>query len=474
MFKGPWAFLAMCGLAASFVARADGPHWQVPNPDGEPYRQEEDQARQKAEEQKKAAEKKQETEKKKGGVRVLPPVGFANPRAGSGHDLNPGDFITLDEACIRYYEQNCAISFDNPDRNPLVWMGGPKKAAPNLTLEEKKRRFYVAIMHRCAQAMREVDTYLPCPDSYPLWHEAEGREKMVEYAGLTWVRATQLPQPYADACLKCIAECYVDTVRFSDDAQGKRLPGNLKPLVELNNQLAGLLAKIDAEPDVQKKAVLMTQWRMAAAQVYRLAFSGNPLAAAYASYKLVTGDIPLSVGEAESRMMKAIVEMGPSMIPYLTNAPHKGNVRAMKAVATAIELIRRRALAAAPTEPSGPVFANTSTVPDLVRWIERKPNSEEARAALAHLKRMGPGAFPHLLRIAENDALGLKKTAAGLLAQLLERPAGTPFSELKRLAEERLTAEKTQAEAAAKKEASEENPLVPGLKKDTKKPVEQE
>jgi hypothetical protein len=424
-------------------AWADGPHWQAPNPDGDPYTDDEDAAKDAAEKREAERKKTEEAKKKKPGQVVLPP-GFTR-FGGWGHqdyDVNPGDLLALDKACIQYYERHCAISYESGALRRFVARTGPggvrqlqpAKPAPNLSEKEKKKRFYLLIMERCAQAMREVDTYLPCPDSYPLWHEEDLRAKMLEYAQRTWVRSVQLPPEFAQACAEFCARAFVDSVRFDDDVKSRRLGGWLANLVALNQQLTQLLQKMDSEEDTQKQMLLRRQWSQLAAQAMGLIAQNGGLGPTYKTFSLVTGDIPLCLDDAAQRMRCALVEMGPSVIPHLQRAAGLTNTKVRQIVQVVVDHIGKRWNLNAEGANLNPTAGN---VLEHLRWIKTKPGSHEAKVSERALQEMGTPGLVRLISIAENEFIGERETALAVLRGLLGQPATATLDELRKAVAER-------------------------------------
>lgn len=443
--------LALC-LSWPAAVRADGPHWHVPNPDNDPYRKEEEEGRKAEQEKKKEEEKKAGEEGRRkvpGRTTVVPAFPLARAWGNTDYDQNPGDFAALDQACIRYYEKHCSISFQYGATGYVGVFRDPKKAAQpqQLSDPQKKRRFYLLIMERCAQAMREVDTYLPCPDSFPLWHTEELRDKMVQFAQRTWIRSTQLPPDYAAACAEFCAQAFADTVRFDDDVQSRRVGGWLAEFMALNKELAKLLEKMADEKDPAVKLKVQQEWRLKASKAYALVFRSGGLGNAYPTFKLVTGDIPVLVSGAAQRMMEALIQMGPGVIPCLQRAQGRNNSRVAQALDATAEMIRKRWNLNA---DGMSLMPTTSNVLDLLRWVARRPGSLEAQVAQKALQQMGPKALAQLVRIAENENLDLKEEALVLLRMMLKKPSWTTLAEIRSEVEAMAAAE------AGKREAAEE------------------
>ena len=165
---------------------------------------------------------------------------------------------------------------------------------------------YGANNQRAAQAMREVDTYLPCPDSFPLWQSEESREKMVEYAKATWIKSAQLPPELALACAEICLECYFDTVRFSDDTANKKLPQGLAEALEASKKLTDLRDAMLNEKSAQKRMDLHREWMKLLTKASRMR---SDVARAYGTFGMNTGDIPLLVLQRSHRI-EAVREMG--------------------------------------------------------------------------------------------------------------------------------------------------------------------
>jgi hypothetical protein len=74
----------------------------------------------------------------------------------------------MDQVEIEFYQRHMQVT---SGKQPV-----------NLAGMKSKLEIYLYIMRKCAQAMREVDDYLPCPDSFPLWHSEAGRALMVHFS----------------------------------------------------------------------------------------------------------------------------------------------------------------------------------------------------------------------------------------------------------------------------------------------------
>src|SRR5204863_392400 len=138
-----------------------------------------------------------------------------------------------------------------------------------------------------------------CPDSYPLWQSEELRELMVGYSQKTWIRSSQLPPEIANECAKVCVQAYIDAVRFSDDAQNKRLNGRAKDVFDLGKKVNDMLDKMAAEKDPAKKIKLQKDWVIEAARLHGAVPD-------FPSFNPTTGDIPVLVDDAASRMAKAL------------------------------------------------------------------------------------------------------------------------------------------------------------------------
>lgn len=385
------AWISVLCLCAAPALRADGPHWHVPNPDGD------DTTFDNNPDGKRPADPKAPP----AGKNPLPGVGGGG--AGNGQQdymHNPGNFMTMDQPCIGYYERHCVI----------------KHAKDDL-------KFYLLIMNRCAQAMREVDTYLPCPDSFPLWHTEELRELMLVFAHRTWVRSTRLKREYAEACAKFCVQCYFDTVRFGNPAQDNQ-GGKLKDAAEGNKKLQALLEKMSNEKDAAKRQALWKECTGA------LGASKAQLAQALVTFKLMTGDIPPQVSDAESRMVDALVEMGTIVLGPLGTESAGKSAAVQKAARTVTELIRHRLSNPAKQE------ASLSNVLEQLRWLSEKPGSAEAQAALKILKAMDSGGIENLIRIAENETLNMKAVALKALSSVSGKALGSDLARWKSYLEE--------------------------------------
>ncbi len=394
---------AVCCLVflAAPTLRADGPHWHVPNPDGE-----DDETLG----PENGGQKKVEV--------PVPKGGNATRFKGVGDwSKNPGDFFKMDQPCIDYYERHCVIKYS--------------KNKGNLD-------FYIKIMNRCAQAMREVDNYLPCPDSFPLWHTEELRELMVEYSQMTWQRSTMLDPKTAMACAEFCVQAYVDTVRFSEGRAKKNLAGGVQGLVDLNAKMVAILEKAANEPDKRKAQALITEWRA-------LAKGGGVntkgLIKAFETFKMITGDIPIQVDMAEARMLEGLANMGTIVLRPLSKHLNSPNPRVRKAVQSVVNYIRSKL--SSPVN-SAPTMSNVLTQ---LRYLQRKPGSIEANMAMKNLKNMGEAALPALVRIAENKNLGLSQLALNSMKVCSKKNFGLSLDKWKAYALELDTKAKTKAEA---------------------------
>ncbi len=351
---------ALAILAAS--ARADGPHWHVPNPDGDETSPGDD-------------KKKPE----KDGIDKIRGMAPMQP------DHNPGNFLEMDAACSAYYRTHCMLF--------------PAKG---------QRELYEQIMLRCAQAMREVDTYCPCPDSFPLWKTEETRARMVEYAKATWIKSSRLKPELAARCAEICVECYVDTVRFADDARARRLPNDVKAFFDLNKQQGEILQKLQNENDPAKRAKLEMEWRRSNGVT-----RSHDVARVYHSFKMLTGDIPMMVDEAQARMVLALMQMGPIVLPPLRNATRHANVTVKTAATNLIAMLEKNL-----------AQVNMSNVVLHLRQWAQAPNSNAGRASAQALKAMDEAAVPILVQIAGQDTLELKKEAVAQLQAITGRPFG--------------------------------------------------
>jgi hypothetical protein len=356
-------------LLGAPVLLADGPHWQVPNPDGPDEESPGDGEEKKKDEPKKKLTQKEEMEQR---VRAM--------MSAAGHDSNPGNFLKMDEPCFAYYMVNMHIAMAK----------GNNDVAST----------YKQIVQRAAQAMREVDTYCPCPDSSPLWQSEEKRAKMVEYAKRTWVLSAQLKPELAAMCADVCVENYLDTVRFSDDAKAKRLEGLLKKALEQNKKIAELLLKIDGEKDERKRAELLMEWR-------RMQGGRDGLVAVSREYKtfaLITGDIPILVDDALVRMVTALSDMGYPALSALQKHLNHPNKTVQTCVKNLSDIIISRM--AQPTLPN---------IEQHLRTLERLPRTLAANVATRSLKEMGNLAIPLLIEIAEREKSPLKSAACSAL-----------------------------------------------------------
>ena len=357
--------VVFCGLWT--VARADGPHWQVPNPDGEDYTLE---------------------NTPDGKPPAAPPKGGGG-KGGNNEDYrrNPGNFMLMDKDCIDYYERHSVIKHDG---NNLA--------------------FYLKIINRCAQAMREVDHYLPCPDSFPLWHTEELRLLMLEYAKKTWIRSTQLDRKTAEECAKLAVQCYIDTVRLSTGVKENTLAAKVKQFWDGNQELTRILQKMDEEKDPGKKKALMDEWRQKGKNGLNKLGLDKDVAAFVTTFKMMTGDIPMLVEDAETRMAGALYEMGTIVIPYLQKFSADKSPRVQNAAQELIKSIQKEMVTPRLRKPT------MSNVIDQIRWIKDKPGSPEATAAIKVLKDMGPEGWDELVNVAENKNLDHKQAAYSALA----------------------------------------------------------
>lgn len=278
--------LLYCGRGA---VDADGPHWQIPNPRNEYEMQQ-------------AGKKVLALPAADGGA-----LGAKGRGIASSPMVNPGDFFAMDDKTIAYYEQHCAIKYGND-----------------------KQKFYLLIMERAAQAMRELDTYLPCPDSYPLWHSEEGREHMEEFAIDTWVMAAQLAEPLASACCDFAVLAYIETLRFRDP--GDR-PAVVTQFLELNNKLRDMC--VAAAGGAQ--AGSFGEWRKLAKSPEAVRLM-RAVREAFSTFGMMTGDIPAAVSDAQARMDFAMMRMGRPMLAALQRGLGKtNNPNIQKALRSLIE-----------------------------------------------------------------------------------------------------------------------------------------
>ncbi|MBE7462095.1 MAG: hypothetical protein HS116_01265 [Planctomycetes bacterium] len=384
-------------------ALADGPHWHVPNPDSEEYSD---------------------------GDETKPPAvpagggGAANAK-NADWAKNPGNFFLLDQPCIDYYERHCVIKYNKNDLD-----------------------FYLLIMNRCAQAMREVDNYLPCPDSFPLWHTEELRELMVVYAQRTWQRSTQLKAPLNEKCAEFIVQCFTDSVRFGDDARRNALDAKVKQFFDANKELQKMLEQAAMEKDNAKKQAILKEWIAKGRDGLNKTGLSKDLAKTFATFKLVTGDIPMQVDEAEARMMEGLSKMGSIVIPYLQKGTQDKNPQVQRQCWAVLQMIQAQFAAPATGKPT------MSGVLDQLNWIEHKPGSPEAARALKVLKNMGDEAIKHLIQIARSENLGSKKAIAlGALAHVAGRNYGSDLKKYEAYLAERegKAAEEKAAKVEAKK-----------------------
>jgi uncharacterized protein YukE len=417
--RGPYlSMLCVILLAGGFRAAADGPHWQVPNPEYSP--------------EDKDNEKPRTREIVVGGRRIVVPL----RSSGADYKSNPGDFLGMDDACIKYYEQHCALSYAD-GREGFGFRLDPAKAGKKRTEEEARREFYLLIMQRCAQAMREVDRYLPCPDSSPLWHEEDLREEMIKYAQRTWVLSMKLPPAEAAACAEICAKAFTDTVRFWGDLRNPAAPRWLADMAKDNQEIAKLLEQMESEKDTAKAQELRAKWARASNAAFRSATTD--LRKEYTTFRLVTGDIPICVSDAEMRMMEALVGMGPCVIPFLTRDPALKNPRVQRAVQALIETVKRRWNLNRDGISTNPTAQN---VADLLRQIAAKPFAAESQAIRRALESMGPKAWDHLVRLAEAEPPNVQKEALSLLRAFTKKPTPATLEEIKPVVAELLAAEK--------------------------------
>ena len=460
-------FCMLCAalFVTSFRAVADGPHWQVPNPEYDPGK--EDEKKKKDKKDKKNKKNKKNKKDKKKPQRGDPPKLSSTSGMWGNYDSNPGDFLKMDDTCIKYYERHCAILYDGTYGYGLE-IGVPSPAKKPKTKEEMRRWFYLLIMQRCAQAMREVDQYLPCPDSLPMWHEEVTREKMVQYATRTWVLASKLPAEDAKACLEFCVKAYTDTVRFSNDLRNPRMPRWLAELAKKNKDVATLLDQMAAEKDEKKKGELKKEWWKAAGNAagFGKGFADRKLLAkAYTTFRLITGDIPLCVSDAEVRMAQALVEIGPSVIPFLLRDPARNNPNVQRAVKALIQTIKSRYNLNNDLISMNPTAQN---VTDLLRQIAAKPLDMGAQARRRALESMGPKAWDHLVRLAKSEAPEVQKEALRMLRTFTRKPEPATLEEIKAGVAELLAAEK--AKEAPPPKPLDLNPTLT-KKDDGKEPV---
>jgi hypothetical protein len=276
-------------------------------------------------------------------------------------------------------------------------------------------------MSKCAQAMREVDMYCPCPDSHPMWQTEELREKMVEYARKTWIKSTQLPPELAAACAELCVDSYVDTVRFADDAKEKRLPNRVKALWDANKIIADVLFRYALEKDPQKQRGLMGQWLKEAGKIR---MGSSDLATAYETFREMTGDIPVMNNDTQARMVTALSEMGYLALARLQFHENHKNVAVQKAAKNLSDAIRARL--------AKPTLDNVAAH---LKQIQQAPNSPAATHATSALKAMGNDAVAPLIQVVELDLLSLKKPALEALAMVSGKDFGTDLAMWKQLAE---------------------------------------
>ena len=445
-------FCMLCGalFGTGFRAVADGPHWQVPNPEYNPDEKDE---------KKKEEKPKTRTIIIKGKKYVVPvPVRSGFGRGGD-YKSNPGDFSRMDEACIKYYESHCAISYQRGAVGFSRFVG-VQKPAKKRTKQEMRRDFYLLIMQRCAQAMREVDRYLPCPDSYPLWHEEALREEMIQYAQRTWVLSTRLPPADAAACAEYCAKAFLDTVRFSMDRRSPQGPKWLVDLGKRDQDIAKMLEQMAGEKDPKKQQKLRTAWMQRAYGKNQASL--QDVRKQYPTFVLMTGDIPVYISDAELRMAEALAKMGPQVIPYLNRDPSLRNPRVRRAVQAMIETMRQRwnlnrdGISMDPTQKN---------VTDLVRKYAANPYAGTSQPFRRALQGMGPKAWDHMVRLAESEPPKVKQETLRLLCAFVGKPVSTKLEEIKVLVAKRLEAEKA-------KEKPPEKPSTVDLKpkKEEKKP----
>ncbi|MCZ7647036.1 MAG: hypothetical protein M5U26_17560 [Planctomycetota bacterium] len=404
-----WAILLL-GLWST-KALADGPHWHVPNPDSEDYSEED-------------------------GEKPKPPEGPKPAGGGRGQNNqdwahNPGSFFMLDQPCIDYYERHCVIKYNQNDLD-----------------------FYLLIMNRCAQAMREVDNYLPCPDSFPLWHTEELRELMVVFAKRTWQRSTQLKHPNNEKCAEFAVDCFIDTVRFVDEGRRGALAAKVKEFFDKNKKLQQMLEEMDklSKTDPAKARAIQQQWVAEGRDGLNKSGLSKDVAKAFATFKLVTGDIPMCVDEAEMRVMDALAGMGTIVLPYLQKAAQNPNPHVQRQAWSVINMIQKQFQQPANVAPS------YSTIIDQLKWIQQKPGSPEATRALKILKNMGDNAVKYLIQIAKGSDPAMKSIALGALATVTGRSYGQNLEKY----EEYLASKKAQ-EVKAEPKDEEKEPGVKGV-----------
>lgn len=400
----PWMVLvAAVATFAYGTAVADGPHWHVPNPDGdEDFTFDPEQGGNDS------------------GKKVANPVVAGGDggggKAGLGDwDKNPGNFLEMDQKCIEWYEKHCVIKFSQ---------------------NKGKEDFYIKIMNRCAQAMREVDEYCPCPDSYPLWHTEELRQLMIGFSKLTWQRSTQLDRKTAEACAEFIVQCFVDTVRFGDNRRRKAFAGDAKAFVELNDKLVAALRKAAQENDPKAQKALLDEWRQLHAGS---AFVKIPkdLTDALTTFAMITGDIPVQVDEAEMRMMDGLANMGLIVVKYLNKYTKDKNPDVVRSVYTVLGYIQKKM-----TTPQM-VAPNMSNILTQLRYLKVMPNAPEGQLAVKQLKLMGDRALPTLVRIYDNENLGLKDYALAAMGMASDKGFGRNIEKWRAYAKEIEEKEKT-------------------------------
>ena len=396
-----YSMLCVALFMTVFSALADGPHWQVPNPDYDP-------------------------ERERGGDANV-------PVSKRDYRTNPGDFLQMDEACIKYYEIHCSMSYTTG----LVTWPPPKNVRPGKkrTKEEMKRDFYLMIMQRCAQAMREVDTYLPCPDSFPLWHEDTLREEMVKYAQRTWVLSTRLPAADAAACAEFCVNAFLDTVRFSETLRGPKVAGWMAAMKKRDQEVAKLLDQMANEKDPAKLTALRAKWTQLTSTSKR-ALEAN-VCRNYLTFRMITGDIPVCVSDAEMRMVEALVGMGPRVLQFFdARNPALKNPRVMRAVQAIVETMKKRwnlNLDGVCMDITAP------NVTELLRKYAASPNTRKYRSAL---KDMGPKAWDHLVRLAEVEPPKVQRAALNLLRAFTNQRVSTTLEEIKPVVAKLLAEEK--------------------------------
>jgi len=413
--------LCVALFITGFRAVADGPHWQVPNPEYNP------------EDKDKKKRRKKRTQRTRESFQ-------------SGYKSNPGDFLRMDEACIKYYENHCSISYST-GKTALSFLLR-NQPAKKRTKQEMRRDFYLLIMQRCAQAMREVDRYLPCPDSYLLWHEEALRELMVQYAQRTWELSTRLPPADAAACAEYCAKAFLDTVRFSTDMRGREGPIWVASMGKRDQEIAKLLEQMAAEKDPKKLLELRRAWlkHNGLSRTDTRAMLQN-VRERYATYVLVTGDIPVSISDAEVRMAEALTKMGPQVIPYLKRDPSLRNPRVRRAAEALIETIRTRWNLNRDGISMNPTQRN---VTDLLRKYAAHPGADTSLPFRRALEEMGPKAWDHMVRLAQSEPPKVKKEALRLLCAFTEKPDTTKLEEIRSVVADLLAAEKAREERPAK------------------------